>query len=360
MSRQRLTVVLSQAQGKHPGKRALEESIAAALIMEPDLDVSIVPYLYDLDPNHTGRLYLESVQGDMVVLSWMFPRAAFWLLDRDGIKGHYGESQLKPPAAEEDEDEDSEDGEPAPPQGIGSLNVPDRHIYCLDLRDFNTHEPYVAEIRRIAAECKERREAKLKEWIQGNPTMVQLGRYLRADEAPAAEAAHPVADAGGSPGGARFTPDQLLQQPQRRWYPVIDYSRCTNCMECIDFCLFGVYGVDKQDRILVENQDNCKRGCPACSRVCPEHAIMFPDYKTPAIAGAPVGNITGLKIDLTKLFGGGDALQIAANERDQELVKDGREAVGMTVGIPKRQADKAQGPKDELDNLMDALDALDI
>src|SRR5437867_12909092 len=137
MSRSRLTVVLSQAQGINPAKRALEESIAAALIIEPGLDVSVVPYLYDLHPDHTGRLFLESVQGDMVVLGWMYPRAAFWLLDRDGIKGHYGESLLKPPAAD-DEDED-EEGEPAPPQGIGSVNVLDRHIYCLDLRDFNKH-----------------------------------------------------------------------------------------------------------------------------------------------------------------------------------------------------------------------------
>jgi Pyruvate/2-oxoacid:ferredoxin oxidoreductase delta subunit len=346
MSRHRLTVVLSQAQGKHPAKRALEEALAAALIMEPGLDVSVVPYLYDLGPDHTGRMYLESVRGDMVVLSWLFPRAAFWLLDRDGIKGRFGETQLKPPAAPEDTEDEEEEGQPEPPQGIGAVDVPDRHIYCLDLRDFNHHEPYLQEIRRITVECQQRREAKLKEWVQGNPTMVQLGRYLREEEL--------------APPAPRLTPHQLLEQPNRRWYPVIDYSRCTNCMECIDFCLFGVYGVDKLDRILVENQDNCKRGCPACSRVCPEHAIMFPEYKTPAIAGAPVGNISGLKIDLTKLFGGGDALQIAADERDRELVRDGREAVGMTVGIPKRQADKRAQPKDELDTLMDALDALDL
>src|SRR5215813_2061020 len=115
MSRHRLTVVLSQAQGKHPAKRALEEAIVAALIMEPGLDVSVVPYLYDLDPQHTGRLFLESIAGDMVVLSWMYSRAAFWLLDRDGIKGHYGESQLKPPDATDDDDEE---GEPEPPKGI--------------------------------------------------------------------------------------------------------------------------------------------------------------------------------------------------------------------------------------------------
>src|SRR6202035_4363253 len=149
MSRQRLTVVLSQAQGKDPRKRSLEESIAAALILEPGLDVSIVPYLYDLDAEHTGRLFLESVQGDMVVLGWMYPRAAFWLLDRDGIKGHYGEGQLRPPTAEHDEDEDEE---PEPPKGIGSVDVPDRFIWCLDLRDFSSHQPYVEEVRRIAAE----------------------------------------------------------------------------------------------------------------------------------------------------------------------------------------------------------------
>src|ERR1700736_3909392 len=100
MRRHRLTVVLSQAQGKHPAKRALEESLVAALIMEPGLDVSVVPYLYDLHAEHTGRLFLESIQGDMVVLSWLFPRAAFWLLDRDGIKGHLGETKLKAPADE--------------------------------------------------------------------------------------------------------------------------------------------------------------------------------------------------------------------------------------------------------------------
>src|SRR5207247_2033381 len=164
-------------------------------------------------------------------------------------------------------DEDEDDGEPAPPKGIGSVNVPPRHIYCLDLRDHADHAVYVAEVRRIAAECRERRDAEAKT-NNGTAAIVQLGV--------------PTTD--------QFKPEQLLAQPGRRWYPVIDYSRCTNCMECLDFCLFGVYGVDSLDRLTVEAQDNCKRGCPACSRVCPEQAIMFPDYKSPAIAGAPVGN----------------------------------------------------------------------
>ncbi len=136
---------------------------------------------------------------------------------------------------------------------------------------------------------------------------------------------------------------------------MIDYSRCTNCMECIDFCLFGVYGIDALDRILVEEQDNCKKGCPACSRVCPEHAIVFPQHKTPAIAGAD-GGVSGVKIDLSKLFGGDSglsAVEQAVQERDAELILDGREAVGMSVGIKQRD-------RDEFDELMDAFDALEF
>lgn len=350
MSRHRLTVVLSQSPGKHPGKRALEESLVAALILEQGLDVSVIPNLYDLSADHTGRLFLESVSGDMVVLSWLFPRAAFWLLDRDGIKGHEGASLLKP-AADEDEDESEEGAEPELSRGIGAVNVSDRHIYCLDLRDANTHEPFVEEIRRIAAECRARRQQE-KEKAASPPMMVELG-LPSAPNGKNGDAPSPL---------PQFTSEQLLQGANRRWYPVIDYSRCTNCMECIDFCLFGVYGVDGLDRILVENQDNCKRGCPACSRVCPEQAIMFPDYKTPAIAGAPVGAIGSLKIDLTRLFDGDakDALAQAVVERDRELVRDGRDAVGASVGMPKRQAGKSQGPKDDLDNLMDALDSIEL
>ena len=355
MSRHRVTVVLSQAPGKHPAKRALEESIVAALLLEPDVEVSVVPNLYDLGPDHTGRLFLGSVRGDMVVLSWLYPRAAFWLLDRDGIKGHFGETKLKPPTEEEDEDGAESDTPVEKPEAIGpSGEIPDRHIYTLDLRDSNKHEAFVAEIRRIVAECRERQEQKARERAAASAPVLQLGLSLRAET--------PVAHAPGSPETQTFNPEALLAPAGRRWYPVIDYSRCTNCLECLDFCLFGVYGVDSLERILVENQDQCKKGCPACSRVCPQQAIIFPEYKSAAIAGAETGAVGGLKIDLSRLFGGdvGDALSAAVQERDRELVNDGRQAVGMTVGIPKRQADKPKGPKDELDNLMDALDALDI
>jgi Pyruvate/2-oxoacid:ferredoxin oxidoreductase delta subunit len=92
------------------------------------------------------------------------------------------------------------------------------------------------------------------------------------------------------------------------WFPVIDYDRCTNCMQCLSFCLFGVYGVDEEKRIQVQNQDNCKTNCPACSRVCPEAAIMFPKYKAGPINGDAVSdsdlNREKMKIDISALLGG--------------------------------------------------------
>jgi NAD-dependent dihydropyrimidine dehydrogenase PreA subunit len=350
MSRSRITVVLSQAPGKHPAKRGLEESLVAALLMEPGIEVSIIPNLYDLGPDHTGRLFLDSVKGDMVILSWLYPRAAFWLLDRDGVRGNFGEVQLKPPVDDDDDDEgeaEAKENEKTA-KGIGPQGeIPDRHIYCLDLRDFNKYEPYLGEIRRISKECEDRRVAKAK------PTMVQLGL-------PTPKPIEPTNHA--NPALEMFSPEALLAPANRRWYPVIDYSRCTNCLECLDFCLFGVYNVNSLDQILVENQDQCKKGCPACSRVCPEQAIIFPEYKSAAIAGADTGTVTGLKIDLTKLFGGEDkdAVSQAVAERDRELVADGREAVGTTIGLAKRQPAMATQAKDDLDKLMDDLDALGL
>jgi Pyruvate/2-oxoacid:ferredoxin oxidoreductase delta subunit len=92
------------------------------------------------------------------------------------------------------------------------------------------------------------------------------------------------------------------------WFPVIDYDRCTNCMQCLSFCLFGVYGVDGDKRIQVQNQDNCKTNCPACSRVCPEAAIMFPKYKAGPINGDVVSQADlqreKMKIDISALLGG--------------------------------------------------------
>jgi hypothetical protein len=51
---------------------------------------------------------------------------------------------------------------------------------------------------------------------------------------------------------------------------------------------------------------------------------------------------------------------MAVQERDRELVNDGRTAVGMAIGIPKRQDGKTHGPRDDLDQLVDDLDNLGL
>jgi len=72
------------------------------------------------------------------------------------------------------------------------------------------------------------------------------------------------------------------------WFPVVDYDRCTNCGQCLNFCLFGVFGRDGRGRVAVLRPAKCKTNCPACARVCPEAAIIFPKHGTPPINGADV------------------------------------------------------------------------
>jgi hypothetical protein len=388
----RLTVVVSQGQSANPSKRKLEEDLVAGLLFQQGVEVTVIPNLYDLSPDGTGMLCLHGISGDMVLCSWLFPRAAHWILERNGVHGQIGTTLLKSEADEEDKEDEENVGGPHGSNGksangdgqtdeqlngdkhrVGLRHDIGRTIYCLDLRAHDAAQPYLDEIARIQGESSVQ-TVSLMSWINGSPKPEQLERYLdptasggrKSPDNAALQVAQPNRETDVSPSPGESTSPAYVhridEQPVRRWYPVIDYTRCTNCMECLDFCLFGVYGVDKLDTILIEQPDNCRKGCPACSRVCPENAIIFPQHKTPAIAGSDE-RAGVLKIDLSKLFGGGegaDALSLAVNERDEQLMLAGRQAVGLSVGVPKRQAGKDAGPKDDLDNLLDQLDALDL
>jgi len=72
------------------------------------------------------------------------------------------------------------------------------------------------------------------------------------------------------------------------WFPVIDYNRCRNCKQCMNFCLFGVYGLTPEGQVRVQNPAGCKTNCPACARVCPAQAIIFPKYADAPINGDEV------------------------------------------------------------------------
>jgi len=114
------------------------------------------------------------------------------------------------------------------------------------------------------------------------------------------QAAERIVAVTGAGSGEGFVRDFWEELPIR-WYPVIDYDRCTNCLECVEFCLFGVFELDGRGRVYVAIGDNCKIGCPACSRVCPASAIIFPRYVDGGpIAGADDGTVEYLRPDAAR------------------------------------------------------------
>lgn len=349
----RLAVIVAQGNSSNPVKRQLEEDIIARLMFSPGIEVTVIPSLYDLKADSTGMLALRGISGDMVICSWLYERAAHWVLDRNQIAGRIGTTTIASKDEDDDEDDDEEEvvasQQAAKPRVSEKRQVPERWIYCLDLKTSPNADTYVGEVLRIQKEMSVS-VVSLSGPGNGNNSNGSNGRSM---------AAH-----SGDPVVAQPSSVQRFEDTgSRRWYPVIDYSRCTNCLECIDFCLFGVYGIDRIDTILVEQPDNCRKGCPACSRVCPENAIMFPQHKTPAIAGSE-DTASSLKIDLSQLFGapeqGKSASEIAAIERDEQLVLAGRQAVGMK-GLEKRHSgNRNANERDELDALVDQLDQMDL
>jgi NAD-dependent dihydropyrimidine dehydrogenase PreA subunit len=117
-----------------------------------------------------------------------------------------------------------------------------------------------------------------------------------------------LADGEDADSSGNSSPADPKSPRWKPWFPVIDYDRCTNCMQCLSFCLFDVYGVTKAGQISVLNQSNCKTDCPACSRVCPEVAILFPKYKAGPINGDEISSDDvrreAMKVDISSLLGG--------------------------------------------------------
>lgn len=274
-----LTIAVCRSRGEDPLRRDLTQSLADALAALPGANVVELPHLYDLAPDGPAVARLRSVAGELLVFAWLYPRAAFWVLDANGVRGQLGLSPLAP-------------NETAVTRRNVDHETPLRTIWCVDLRTQPRVEPLVAEAERLLG-------------LSGRARVPQ-----RAN---------------------------VAESPVTRWLPVIDYARCTNCLECLNFCLFGVFGLDHDDLILVEEPDACRAGCPACSRICPADAILFPQHADPTIAGdsaAPAGP----KLKLAQLAAGLSAEQLAELER--------------------RQASLA-GADDPLSRLVDAVDRME-
>jgi Pyruvate/2-oxoacid:ferredoxin oxidoreductase delta subunit len=264
-----ITVIISTSRDGDDSRGLLDSAlISLAADRFRHLEQVIVPYLYDLDPEGPALSHLRSIGGELVVFSWLNPRAAGWLLDANGIEGYAKDEQQR------------------------------RAITCVDLRRHDSADSVVEDLHSLLDPCENN------------------------------------SDAGTSETRA---PIRVEEVTRRRWYPVIDFDRCTNCLECLDFCLFGVFDLDKSDRIAVLDADACRDGCPACARVCPSQAIMFPQHDNGAVAGDIAAGPGAMGPELVQLSCPTDAIQLADTERNEALAE-----------------------RDELDTLVDELDEMDL
>lgn len=316
-----LIVALCRDRVAHARQHDLHARLLARLRAYSGVTVRELPHLYDLEPYGPAMNYLRAVEGDLLVAAWMYPRSIQWVLAAHGIAGRIGQTRFFPA-------EEMADAEDAAAAGKGD----ERTLWMIDLRPHHDPEPLLGEIERIVIS-------------RGGPPL------------PQDSAAVSIAPA-----------EERIDEPTRpRWYPVVDYSRCHTCMECLNFCLFGVFGLDSRARILVEQPDACRNGCPACARVCPSQAIMFPEHQNPAIAGELREPATDLNTDLVQLFGAFPAAELANRERAEFVAEASRGQTARPINAPFESPTAGDGPRperisgnraerDELDELVDKLD----
>ncbi|GAB6185610.1 4Fe-4S dicluster domain-containing protein [Thermopirellula anaerolimosa] len=233
-----LSVVLSRPRSgiPEPAFRGMAEKIAAAVGEE--IPFAVVSHLYDADPQGPVFQFLRELPGDLLVLAPLYPRAAHLVLRANGVEVELGglldREWRRDPA----------------------VDSPGRRVaWYLDYRDYLIVDELAEKVREF---LRERRPATIRTRAAVSPT------------------------------GPAW---QFIEEEVRpRWYPVIDPDRCTQCYECVNFCLFGVFDLDTAHRIFVAQPDACRPGCPACARVCPEGAIVFPLYADSIIAGGGNGH----------------------------------------------------------------------
>jgi NAD-dependent dihydropyrimidine dehydrogenase PreA subunit len=104
------------------------------------------------------------------------------------------------------------------------------------------------------------------------------------------------------------------------WFPVIDKQRCSECEKCRDFCLFGVYAVEN-GRVAVRQPGNCKNNCPACARLCPSEAIIFPKYERSPVNGGLENEEHATALDTNAIYDEALRERLAARRGGAPLFK---------------------------------------
>ncbi len=111
--------------------------------------------------------------------------------------------------------------------------------------------------------------------------MTTIEKFMRADR--------------GAFGRSEIVRDEICKQPEGKFIPVVDFSRCEAKGPCADVCPYDVFEIRKiepadfanlgflakvKNRVhggrvsYTPRADQC-RACGLCVKACPEHAIKL-------------------------------------------------------------------------------------
>jgi NAD-dependent dihydropyrimidine dehydrogenase PreA subunit len=261
-----ITLVFSRPRDPH-AEPAFRHMVAQIVQAVGGLPVLIVPHLYDVAPQGPVFGYLRQVVTDMILLAPLYPRAAQLVLRANGLRFRLVRQTT-------DQAEQSEkDGA--------------RRLWAFDYREYGSFE------------------------VLQNTIAALVARFVRGVQ--------PLVD-------SRPVIEEVQEDVRPRWYPVIDDEVCVNCLECLNFCLFGVYDLNKDGRVFTAQPDQCRPGCPACARVCPAGAIVFPLYPDAKIAGGD------------SVEGSGDSQVIMLSDLTSRISEDKRRSNSLLIELDQSRA----------------------
>jgi hypothetical protein len=131
----RVPVVVSQSQFSDVNRRNLEEDLVAMLLLEDNVEVTVIPHLNTLEEGSTGLLCLEGLNGDLILCAWDPPADTIQHL----IKLGQPASQARTSFTKEDE-----------LAGDGGRRL----VYAIDLSEHNSVDTLRQEVSRIRDESQ--------------------------------------------------------------------------------------------------------------------------------------------------------------------------------------------------------------
>jgi MinD superfamily P-loop ATPase len=118
---------------------------------------------------------------------------------------------------------------------------------------------------------------------------------------------------------------------------IIDYSKCTNCGHCTNYCRFDA--ISYSDGKVIISETDCD-GCRLCARICPSHAIsMVENNKSKMYSGsfrngkmvygrlAPGEENSGKLVNVVRA----KAKQLAKENSLHTIIIDGPPGIGCPV-----------------------------